>query len=192
MPSCRPGPPRRHGAGRGLDQPDGGIPGEAARRDARAAGLRGARDAHPGALALLEAPLLPAVPPSNRDHGSKDREYGQRSAGEERQTTARTGRDPPAGSEDRAKPDEEVSSSAFPRFPQRSAAGATPALLRIRRRLPGSGRSVEIGGPARPVSDRQLSASSPVRQGVLRGVPRTRVARRSEAKDSNHPAALPG
>jgi hypothetical protein len=45
MPSCRPGPPRRHGAGRGLAQPDGGIPGEAARRDARAAGLRGARDA---------------------------------------------------------------------------------------------------------------------------------------------------
>jgi hypothetical protein len=56
---------------------------------------------------------------------------------------------------------------------------------------PGGGRSVEIGGPARPVSDRQLSASSPVRQGVPLGVPRARVAPRSEAKDSNHPPALP-
>ena len=56
----------------------------------------------------------------------------------------------------------------------------------------GGGRPVEVGGPARPVSDRQLSASSPVCQGVPLGAPRARIAIRSEAKDSNHPAALPG
>jgi hypothetical protein len=44
---------------------------------------------------------------------------------------------------------------------------------------------------ARLVPDRQLSASSPVRQDVPLGVPRARVAHRFEAKDSNHPTALP-
>jgi len=136
------------------------------RGDAGTPGFRGARDAHPGALALLGAFFLRAVPSSNRVHGPGDRRHRRSSEEAEWQTTTRTGCDPEPGSESRAKSDEEVSSPAFSRFPQRSTPGAPPALLRIRRRLPGGGRSVEIGGPARPVSDRQLSASSPVRQGV--------------------------